>query len=788
MIINFRRIKKVNTIKIYPNEKVNELGDLYGIFFEDINHAADGGLYAEMVRNRGFEFSSLDNGEYRPLTAWKKIEEDGADISIAVENKQPLSKKNPHYLMMDIKNAGGKAGIMNMGYNTGFYFKEGNEYKFSIYAKSEENIDIAVILQSSDGNIYAESTISVSGGEWEKYTVNLKSSGTDTFGRLAVIVKNTGKVYIDMISLFPKDTYKGRSNGMRKDIAELLEALKPKFMRFPGGCLIHDGSVNSDDRDSMYRWKNTVGELQDRGSRRNNWGYNQSLGMGYYEYFLLCEDLGAKPVPILPAGFNPHSGQAVAIDDLGEWIQDALDLIEFANGDISTKWGKIRAELGHSEPFGLEYLGVGNEEIGREFFERYAYFHKAIKEKYPGIKIINTSGPFASGSEYERGWKSARENGSDLVDEHYYQTPEWFIANNNRYDNFKKDDPKVFLGEYATWGNTYYNAIVEASYMTALERNAHAVALACYAPLLCNTDYVNWQPDMIWFDNHRVYPTANYYVQKMFMTNQGTHTVKYDKNGFSRVKVLGENKLSGMVELEAERCHCDFYDISVTDDSTGKITKYDDIIGIRNKRVFLDNVNSDKYTIKFKAKKFSGDRGFILYLGKKDDKNLVNWTIGGWANSDSALYSLKSGGNACLNHKVFTVDSGIEYSFEIKVENRKMTTYINGEKNLEADDKPAEMQELYTSVGIDEESGDIIIKAVNIQDKECSAEIEVCSKNNGLSGIVYELAGNSLDDENSFDEPDKVKPSEKAFSCDINKWKYTFPKESVTIFRIRENN
>ncbi|MCH5184642.1 MAG: carbohydrate binding domain-containing protein [Oscillospiraceae bacterium] len=778
----------MNRLIIHTNEKENPLGDLYGIFFEDLNHAADGGLYAEAVRNRAFEFSSIDNPSYRPLTAWKKIEKDDADISAAVENKEPLSRKNPHYLMLDVRNPGGGAGIMNMGYNTGFYFEKGKEYRFSFHAKTacDMNFDmnIRVSLQGADGTVYASENIKVSGSEWKKYTAVLISDGTDSFGRLAITAENAGKLYIDMVSLFPKDTYKNRPNGMRKDIAELLADLKPKFMRFPGGCLIHDGSLNGDDRDSMYRWKNTLGELYDRPARRNNWGYNQSLGIGYYEYFVFCEDIGAKPVPILPAGYNPHSGQAAALDDLDEWVNDALDLIEFANGDTSTKWGKIRAELGHEEPFGLEYLGIGNEEIGREFFERYSVFHKAIKAKYPEIKLINTSGPFQSGEEYERGWKSARDNGSDLVDEHYYQSPEWFTANNKRYDNFKRGVPKVFLGEYATWGNTYYNAVVEASFMTALERNSHAVALACYAPLLANADYVNWQPDMIFFDNHRVYPTANYYVQKMFMNNQGTHTLKIEKEGFEKKEFWGDGKISGRIEIEAEKCLCDFYDISITNDATGEIKKYGDIKNTCDLN-FIDNIDLEKYTIRFKAKRISGDRGFILYLRKNDD-TFVNWTMGGWANSDSALYSIINRRNSCLDHKVFSVDSGMEYSFELKISAREMTAYINGEKNLYANDRPAEVEELYVSSSTDEDNGNIIIKAVNLRNEETKAEIVLGGISGGVSGVIYELAGYEPDDKNSFENPDLIKPAEKSFSSGAPEWEYTFPERSVTVFSLKK--
>ena len=320
---------------------------------------------------------------------------------------------------------------------------------------------------------------------WKKYEITLDSLETTYNGRLVLTFADEGVYELDMVSLFPQDTFMGRKGGLRKDIAEALKEMKPKFMRFPGGCLTHDGSLNDQDRNSMYRWKRTVGKVEARPTWRNNWGYNQTLGLGYYEYFLFCEDIGAKPLPVLPGGFNPHKGEGVAIENIGEWVQEALDLIEFANGGTDTKWGKIRAEMGHEAPFNMEYIGIGNEEIGEGFFERYPYFHKAIREKYPEIKIINSAGPFAVGEGYDAGWTSAKMYGSDLIDEHYYSSPEWFLANMHHYEDYDENGPKVFLGEYASWGNTYYNAIVEAAYMTHLERSK-AVALACYAPMLCN--------------------------------------------------------------------------------------------------------------------------------------------------------------------------------------------------------------------------------------------------------------------------------------------------------------
>lgn len=775
----------MNKIKVFANEKTKPMGDLYGIFFEDINHAADGGLYGELVRNRSFEFACIDNPSYRSTTAWEKVELDGGKLSIAVENKNGIGGQNNNYLVAEVYNVGGGAGIKNYGYGTGVPSVEGRKYNFSIFARVPSgDMPMRVTIESPSGKVYAEKSFTVSGDKWTKYEMELCADTTDYNGRLGVYAEKTGKIYLDMISLFPADTYKERKNGMRADIAKLLEDMKPKFMRFPGGCLIHDGSMNKDDRDSAYRWKNTIGPVEERPSRKNNWGYNQSLGLGYYEYFLLCEDLNTKPVPILPAGYNPHSKQAVAIDDLGEWIDDALDLIEFANGDTTTKWGRIRAELGHEAPFNLEYIGIGNEEVGQEFWDRYVYFHKAIKEKYPEIKVINTSGPFAQGTEYERGWKSARDNGSDLVDEHYYMSPEWFIANHHRYDNFKETDPKVFLGEYATWGNTYYNALVEASFMIGLERNVHAVSLACYAPMLCHVDYINWQPDMIWFNNHDVYGSANYYVQKMFMTNQGTDLVKMTTEGLDNKKVLGEEYIRGEVLLESDQSDAVFSNIQIRNEKTGEVKKYDDITARRNESFPLDNIDSEEYTLSLTAKKTSGPRGFRIVIGKKDNDNLILWNVSGWANQDSEVAARVNGRQSTIGHKMFTVDTDVEYKLEIKVKGREINTYIDGEHMNRTVDKQPVIEELYYIASVDADTNDVIVKVVNIDDKAVTSVIEIDGVDK-IDGTVTDIKDCALDSKNSFENPTLVSPKENKITSDTNLFEYNFDKHSITIFRIK---
>ncbi|MCC8160076.1 MAG: carbohydrate binding domain-containing protein [Oscillospiraceae bacterium] len=773
----------MNKITVTANKKAS-MDDFYGIFFEDINHAADGGLYGEMIRNRAFEFSPIDNPSYQALTAWKKIEQGGASVSASVSNKNPFSLKNPNYLVLEITNTGERAGIKNLGYSGGIAVSEGKDYNFSCYAKSEKPCSVIISIDDAYGRPIVSEEMNITSAEWTRYSLTLTPPVTDSSAVLAITARESCKFCIDFVSLFPADTYKSRKNGMRADIAQMLADLTPKFMRFPGGCLIHDGTLNADDRNSMYRWKNTIGDITERPSRRNNWRYNQSLGLGYYEYFLFCKDIGAKPLPVLPAGYNPHMEQAAPLDELREWIDDALDLIEFANGSADTKWGKIRADLGHSEPFNLEYLAIGNEEVGQGFWDRYDLFHKEIKEKYPEIKIINSAGPFPAGGEFERGWSNARKNGSDIVDEHYYTSPEWLLANHHRYDNYPSDGPKVFLGEYASWGNTYYNALIEAAYMTSLENNAQRVALACYAPLLANVDYVDWQPDMIWFDNHRVYGSANYYVQKMFMNNTGNLLLEATHTGLEDSVTLGSPIISGGVEIAADLCCADFYDISITDIANGTVKAFDAFSLSAEESKSLCAIASKHYKIEFTARRRSGDKCFRLLFGKSDEQNFIQWFIGGWQNQDTEINAQVNGRGSCLSHNIFSIMTGREYRLCLEVNGREITAYINGETANTAVDKQPVTEELYYTASRDESN--IYIKAVNVRDAEVSSQICVEDVKE-INAEIIELSGNGLDDMNDFDNPTRVAPKTKAFNCGENTFEYTFPPQSVTVFVIKNN-
>lgn len=522
---------------------------MYGIFFEDINFGADGGLYAELVKNRSFEFP-------QPFVGWTPFG------NVTVRNDAPAFSRNPHYVRAVNDGRLLRTGLDNEGFR-GIGLKKGNEYRFSVYARTPDSkpVRLSVELVRADGANPVKSHIYVKGGEWKKYTVVLKSNFTDAHSRLRVVVETLGTVDMDHISLFPVDTWKGRENGLRKDLAQALYDLKPGVFRFPGGCIIEGNSLAT-----RYQWKNSVGPVENRPLNENRWNYTfkhrafpdyfQSYGLGFYEYFLLSEDIGAEPLPVISCGLSCQyeSHEEVPLDSLQPYIDDALDLIEFANGAVTTKWGKVRADMGHPKPFNLKMIAVGNEQWGKVYVERLELFMKAIRKKYPNIKIVGSSGPSANGSKFDYLWPEMKRLGADLVDEHYYMKPEWFLANARRYDSYDRKGPKVFAGEYAahdqTTGkaNNLYSALSEAAFMTGLERNADVVHLATYAPLFAHVDAWQWNPDLIWFDNLRMMRTPNYYVQQMYGMNSGTNVLRLTLNG---KPIAGQDSLYATAALNS---------------------------------------------------------------------------------------------------------------------------------------------------------------------------------------------------------------------------------------------
>jgi alpha-L-arabinofuranosidase len=530
-------LSHAQSIKSDGDTKKKISPDLFGLFFEDINYSADGGLYAEMVQNRSFEYAPGSRRDWNSFSYWEYVTPGFSYGSVNVETTVPVHPNNPHYLVLNIEHVGKEekhtgpsgVGIKNTGFD-GMVVREGNRYKFSMFARqlSRDAIPLTVTLQTPKGEILAEGKISTSSNDWKKYNAELVATHHHDTVSLVILATGTGMLALDVISLFPEETFKHRTNGLRADLAQALADMKPRFIRFPGGCLVHGDGLGN-----MYRWKNSIGPIEQRVEQKNLWGYHQTIGLGYFEYFQFCEDVGAKPLPVLPAAVScQNSGgtwriggtgqRALPMDEMKDYIQEVLDLIEWANGPVTSTWGAKRAEAGHPAPFNLEFIGIGNEDkITPEFEERFKLIFDAVRAKHPEITVIGTSGPFPDGEDFTRGWKYADDRNVPMVDEHYYKDPSWLMANLNRYDSYDRKQAKVYLGEYASWGNKLKNAIAEAAYMIGLERNGDLVHMASYAPLFAKKDHTQWKTNMIFFDNSRVCMTPNYHVQKMFSVNQG---------------------------------------------------------------------------------------------------------------------------------------------------------------------------------------------------------------------------------------------------------------------------
>ena len=549
----FAGLKPVKATVTAQPEETKEISDLLmGIFFEDINYSADGGLYAELIQNRDFEYDPSDregDKNWNSTHSWKL---EGENATFTISTSDPIHPNNPHYAVLKTNQPG--AALTNTGFD-GIALKAGEKYDFSLFARIPEGSKsgkLLVRLVDADGTVQGETTVTVSSRSWKTYKAVLTAK-TSADTRLELRPQSAGEIELDMISLFPQNTFKGRKNGLRPDLAQTLADMHPRFVRFPGGCVAHgDGLKN------IYQWKNTIGPLEARKPARNLWGYHQSMGLGYYEYFQFCEDIGAEPLPVLAAGVpcqnsachgDLRGGQqgGIPMSEMGAYIQDILDLIEWANGDArKTKWGKIRAESGHPKPFNLKYIGIGNEDLITDVFEeRFTMIYLAIKEKYPEIIVVGTVGPFNEGTDYVEGWKLADKLGVPMVDEHYYQSPGWFLHNQDFYDKYDRSKKtKVYLGEYATHvpgrRANMETALTEALYLAALERNGDVVHMSSYAPLLAKDGRTQWNPDLIYFNNREVRPTTGYYVQKLYGQHAGDHYIPSQvnlDNQDSRVKL-----------------------------------------------------------------------------------------------------------------------------------------------------------------------------------------------------------------------------------------------------------
>ncbi|MFE9624113.1 alpha-L-arabinofuranosidase C-terminal domain-containing protein [Streptomyces sp. NPDC006527] len=790
------------TITVDPTAKGAEIDDtMYGVFFEDINRAADGGLYAELVQNRSFEYSTVDNRSYTPLTSWTV---DGT--AQVVNDAGRLNERNRNYLSL----AAGSS-VTNAGYNTGIRVEQGKKYDFSVWARAESGTTLAVSLQDADGTLATARRVAVRTGGWAKYEATFTASRTSSDGRLTVA--SSGAAALDMVSLFPRDTYKHQSNGLRKDLAEKVAALRPGFLRFPGGCLVNTGSMQDYSEASgwqrarSYQWKDTIGPVEERATNANFWGYNQSYGLGYYEYFRFAEDIGAMPLPVVPALVTGCGQNKAVVDDalLERHIQDTLDLIEFANGPVTSTWGRKRAQMGHPKPFHLTHIGVGNEEnLPVEFMARFKEFRAAIEARYPDITVVSNSGPDDAGSTFDTAWQLNREANVDMVDEHYYNSPQWFLQNNDRYDSYDRNGPKVFLGEYASWGNAFKNGLAEAAFMTGLERNADVVKLASYAPLFANEDYVQWSPDMVWFNNHASWNSANYEVQKLFMNNVGDRVVP--STATSTPSVSGP--ITGAVGLSTWATTAAYDDVKVTgadgatllsDDFSGDASRWTHTgggswslqdgqyvqtdVAAENTMVSAGDANWHDYDLHVKATKKSGKEGFLVAFGVKDTGNYYWWNLGGWNNTTSAVEQAVDGGKSTLVSKAGTIETGRAYDIDIKVRGRQVTLYLDGQEwGSFTDDKPAEpFRQVVTK---DKKSGDLIVKVVNARSADARTAIDLGGARVATKARVTTLA--AAPDAVNTETETPVAPVTSTFTGVADKFTYTFPANSVTFLRIKQ--
>ncbi|MFE2754556.1 alpha-L-arabinofuranosidase C-terminal domain-containing protein [Actinosynnema sp. NPDC059335] len=793
------------TLSIDPTARGAAIDDtLYGVFFEDINRAADGGLYAELVQNRSFEYGPADNAAYTPLTGWAPT---GGTLDV-VDDDARLNERNRNHLRLGLP-----AGVINSGYDSGIAVEKGKRYDFSAWARTDQagGTPLRVGLTDPAGKDLAPRLdLRVTGDGWTKYTGTFTARESSTTGRLLLEADGSGTLRLDMVSLFPQDTFKG--HGLRRDLAEKIAALRPGFLRFPGGCLVNTGSHQGYEapgweRRRSYQWKDTIGPVEQRAANWNFWGYNQSYGLGYHEYFQFAEDIGAMPLPVVPA-LVTGCGQNRATDDpalLERHIQDTLDLVEYANGPADSPWGRKRAEMGHPEPFGLTHLAVGNEEtLADEFFARFTRFRAAIEAKHPGITVVGNSGPDDTGATFDRLWQLNRDAGVAMVDEHYYNAPNWFLENNDRYDTYDRNGPKVFLGEYASQDDKFANALAEAAFMTGLERNADVVKLASYAPLPANEDHVQWKPDMIWFNNHASWGSTSYEVQKLFMTNVGDHVVKSTASGtpWTPTPITGAIGLSSWATSVA-------YDDVVVTAADGRVLFSDDFSGdasrwtgngtgswgvvdgrfvqsdpaVANPLMTAGDPTWNNFTVSVKATKLSGSEGFLIPFAVNGAGNPFWWNLGGWNNTRSAV----DGGNSS---RVFhadntTIETGRTYDLRIEVRDRTVELFIDGRLWAGFTDEGTGNPEPFRHVVTrDEATGELIVKVVNARDKPARTAIDL-----GRGAWVVPAAEATIveglpDDVNTqFTQPVKARKAHVRVSASFT---HTFPPHSVTFLRIKD--
>lgn len=773
---------------------------LYGIFYEDINHAADGGIYAELIRNRSFE-DGPRYGAPADMQGWSTYAAAPSQLEarlIQPTKKTPLLNSVQHNaLALDIKASPTiPVCLVNEGY-WGINAVQGRSYRLSFWAKTlKYQGTVKATLCSKDGSLlYAETAVSqfpaVKAKGWTKYEATLTANGNDSQAQFALVFDGVGQVQIDMVSLFPP-TFKNRENGMRPDLANMLWQLHPKFMRFPGGCFVE----GQESPDNAFRWERTIGPIEEREGHWNvNWGYRTSDGLGYHEYLQLAEDLGAKPLYVVNVGIW-HGGMT-PYDSIQSWIDECMNALEYANGPVTSKYGAMRARNGHPEPFGIEYLEIGNEnnqpdprQQSDHYYERYEQFYKIIRAKYPEMKII---GNVVAWGDDNPKWNSKLP--VDLLDEHYYRSPDWFAAAFHKYDSYDRKSPKVYVGEYAVT-NGYGKlgnmnaALGEAVYMMGMENNGDVVELASYAPIFVNENDARWRPDMIRFSSSRVMGTPSYYVQQLMPQHLGTQVVKVEQNdpykGTVRKPLTPKRSRVGFgtwntrATFETDKDVDFVYGDWQKEGNTVRQTGHKDATLCIEKNI----IDSDHYTCKFRARKDEGAEGFIIIFNYVDEKNYCWVNFGGWTNSQHAIEQISNGGKLLADSKRGRIEAGRWYDITLQVNGDSVKAWLDNELVFDTILKHDDTKGIFSSATIDDASGELIVKVANTSDAATTARLNL--KNfKPASAQVVRLAANDGMEENTLDTPTVIHPVEQLLSPDNDSVLLEIPPYSLNIVRIK---
>lgn len=794
---------------------------LYGIFFEDINYAADGGLYPELVANRGFDWRT------REPEGWSREWRGAAMGRVSLQGAWPVNPNTWQYLRVECYAPGEGAGLVNAGFG-GIAVRKGEAYDLSLYARPHAGYagGLTVRLETPDRKALASYRIEKdawtnAAGKgaagtphatpldpppppgWTKYAAVFEPAETVTNAQLVVLLDARGTVDLDLVSLFPRDTFNGRRNGLRPDLMRLLKEMKPATLRFPGGCVV-EGS----DFETLYHWKRTVGPLERRALNWNRWGYWQSHGLGFFEYFQLAEDVGAEPLPILAAGLTcqfKKPVECIPLDSLDGVIQNALDLIEFANGAADTTWGRVRAEMGHPAPFNLKYVGIGNENWDNVFLDRYAVIAKAVKAKHPEITIISSAGAAPEGPMFELAWKRLPELKAELVDEHFYKPPEWFLAQASRYDRYDRSGPKVYVGEYACHTrdrkNSLRAALCEAAAMTGFERNSDVVRMAAYAPLFNKIGSTQWNVDLIWFDNAAAFGTPSYYVQKLFMNNLPDTLLPVQ---------IPANEVplppAGTIGLHTWHTSAEFKDIRVT---RGGETLYafdpkaglkgwskakegawevrDGALRQRDEAAqdtvtsFIAGAGWQDYTLELKARKLSGQEGFIIRFRDRRQQ-CVHVNLGGWGNKE---HGLEQGPMQPVTRRPGSIETGRWYDVKVQLEGERVRVWLDGQPLFDQVIRNEMRQRLYAVAGLDQAAHEMVVKCVNPSEEALTVALTLAGAQVPSQKARRILLAGGADDVNTLEDPLRVSPKEDAVEIAGPSSQLTLPPNSLTVLRIK---